>query len=129
MANLNRIILVGKLAAEPDSRVTVNGLPVTKFKLAVAQSFGANAIDYIDVIAWRKLAEESKDHLKNGQLILVEGRIQNRSFEGQNGQRQYVTEVVARSIVPFDLTAKAPKVANVAEEELADLESAEDLPF
>jgi single-strand DNA-binding protein len=116
------------LAAEPDSRVTVNGLPVTKFKLAVAQSFGNNAVDYIDVIAWRKLAEESKDHLKNGQLILVEGRIQNRSFEGQNGQRQYVTEVVARSIVPFDLAAKAP-VANVAEEELADLESAEDLPF
>ncbi|MBU0629981.1 MAG: single-stranded DNA-binding protein [Candidatus Margulisbacteria bacterium] len=134
MANLNRIILVGRLVEELDSRITVNGLPVAKFRLEVERSFGENAVDYIDVVAWRKLAEESKDRLKKGLMVLVEGRIQNRSFDGQNGQRQWVTEVVARSIVPLDKgqaakTRKEEAVAAVGDAEMADLEAAEDLPF
>jgi len=126
LANLNRIILVGRLVEEVDSRITVNGLPVAKFKLAVERSFGENAVDYIDVVAWRKLAEESKDRIKKGSLVLVEGRIQNRSFDGQNGQRQWVTEVVARSVVPLH---HAEAAVRVAEAEPTELEAAEDLPF
>ncbi|MBI5078515.1 single-stranded DNA-binding protein [Candidatus Saganbacteria bacterium] len=100
LANLNRIILVGSLTADAETRATIEGIPVSKFRLAVNRpaANGASETDFIDVVAWRKLAEASAEHLKKGQLVLVEGRIQNRSFEDQTGQRRWITEVVAKGL-------------------------------
>lgn len=105
LANLNRIILIGRLTADPELRSTTEGLPLAKFRLAVdrpATSRGENGADLIDVVAWRELAEVCGQHLKKGQLALVEGRIQNRSFEDQAGQRRWVTEVVAKNMTELE---------------------------
>lgn len=146
MANLNRIILIGRLTADPESRTTVEGLPVTKFRLAVSRPrFGQSegGTDFVDVVAWRRLAEVCGQHLKKGQLVLVDGRIQNRSFEDQTGQRRWVTEVVAGTMTMLEKTSTSPDDGNVgaspvqssvavhdADEELVDdSELASDLPF
>lgn len=101
MANLNRIILIGRLTADPEVRFTVEGLQIAKFQLAVdrfAQEGAPKQVDFIDIVAWRRLAEVCGQYLKKGKLVLVEGRIQVRSFENEGGQRKWATEVVARSI-------------------------------
>ena len=145
MANLNRIILIGRLTADPELRSTNDGLPVAKFRLAVdrpATSHGENGADFIDIVAWRGLAEVCGQHLKKGHLALVEGRIQNRSFEDQSGQRRWVTEVVAKNMTELEKgpgslrqssgqagVKEEAKVA-VAEEEVIDDSGLEgDLPF
>lgn len=106
MANLNRIILVGRLVADPEARATLNGIPVAKFRLAVNRPQGTGT-DFIDVVAWRKIAEFCGDLLRKGQLILVEGSIQVRSFEDQTGQRRWTTEVVAKSVQLMEKGAAA----------------------
>lgn len=130
MANLNRIILVGRLTADPETRNTMDGLPMAKFRLAVNRA--QNGTDFIDVIAWRRLAEVCADLLKKGSLILLEGRIQNRSFEDQSGQRRWVTEVVARSMQMLEKTRSqnsAVETAPQTEEVVEDIDLASDLPF
>lgn len=97
MANLNRIILVGKLTADPEARTTMDGIPMAKFRLAVDRQ-PQSGTDFFDVVAWRRAAEVAGDRLKRGSLVLVEGRIQIRSFEDQSGKRRWATEVVARSV-------------------------------
>lgn len=131
MANLNRIILVGRLTADPLSRATSEGLPMTKFRLAVNRPQGG--ADFIDIIAWQKLAEVCGEYLKKGQLVLVEGRIQIRSFEDQSGQRRWVTEVVARNMQMLEKSKVAghesPVEERVDEEVEDDTDLASDLPF
>ena len=106
MANLNRIILVGRLTADPEGRSTADGTAVTKFRLAVDRPLSGvkreDNTDFIDVVTWQRLAEVCAQYLKKGRLVLVEGRIQNRSFEDQTGQRRWVTEVVARSMTMLE---------------------------
>jgi single-strand DNA-binding protein len=126
LANLNRIILAGKLTADPDSRSTMDGLAMAKFRLAVARpNIGQGGTDFIDVVAWRKVAEDCGDKLRKGQLVLVEGRIQNRSYDDQTGKKRWVTEVVARNVVTLGKSSVAPAQAGESVEE--DLSS--DLPF
>ncbi len=131
MANLNRIILVGRLTADPEARSTMEGLLMAKFSLAVNRPFGGT--DFIDIVAWRKEAEICRDYLKKGQMILVEGRIQVRSFEDQAGQRRWATEVVARSIQMMEKSQSQaehqPVQVATNNEPEDDLGLAEDLPF
>jgi single-strand DNA-binding protein len=146
LANLNRIILVGRLAADPDSRSTVEGLPVTRFRLVVERPFGGqgeSGADLIDIVAWRRLAEICGQYLKKNQLVLVDGRIQNRSFEDQSGQKKYVTEVVAKTMTMLEksngsrvtsnevpvASAKDHDEAGPDEEVVDDNDLASDLPF
>lgn len=125
--------MVGEIATAPESRVTVGGLPVAKFKLNVERPFGSAGADVFDVIAWRKLAEDSAPILKKGGIVLVEGRIQNRSFDDQSGQRRWVTEIIAKDIKPMEkksgTAAKAATSAPVAEEIVEDTDLASELPF
>lgn len=114
MANLNRIILVGRLTADPEGRSTADGTAVTKFRLAVDRPVSGvkreDNTDFIDVVTWQRLAEVCVQYLKKGRLVLVEGRIQNRSFEDQTGQRRWVTEVVARNMTMLDVQSPKSKV-------------------
>jgi single-strand DNA-binding protein len=139
MANLNRIILIGNLTSDPEVRFTVEGLQIAKFQLAVdrfAQENSPKQTDYIDIVAWRKLAEICGQYLKKGKQVLVEGRIQVRTFENESGVRKWATEVVARSIKLLGGAVKeqpaGPAVPETADEvpgveELPEEES--DLPF
>jgi len=139
MANLNRIILVGNLTGDPESKFTVEGLPRQKFQLSVkrfAKEGAPPAVDLIDVVALGKLAEASGNFLKKGRLILVEGRIQVRSFEVAGGQRKWATEVVAKNIQMMDasagagskeaLAAPSEDIPTLTEEAMGE---EEDLPF
>jgi len=99
---MNRVILVGRLTKDPELRYTPNGVAVATFTLAVNRSF-TNAqeereADFINVVVWRKPAENTANFLKKGSLAGVDGRIQTRSYEGQDGKRVYVTEVMAESV-------------------------------
>ncbi|GAA0334711.1 single-stranded DNA-binding protein [Bacillus carboniphilus] len=99
---LNRVVLVGRLTKDPDLRYTPSGVPVATFSLAVNRTFtnqqGEREADFINVVVWRKPAENVANFLKKGSLAGVDGRIQTRNYEGQDGRRVYVTEVVAESV-------------------------------
>lgn len=99
---MNRVVLVGRLVKDPDLRYTPNGVPVATFTLAVNRNFkkenGEQEADFINCVVWRKPAENAANYLKKGSLAGVDGRIQTRNYEGQDGKRVYVTEVLAESV-------------------------------
>ncbi|EJR28893.1 single-stranded DNA-binding protein [Bacillus mycoides] len=98
---MNRTILVGRLTKDPDLRYTPNGVAVATFTLAVNRPFmnqGQRESDFISVVIWRKQAENVANYLRKGSLAGVDGRIQTRNYEGQDGKRVYVTEVLAESV-------------------------------
>ena len=99
---INRVVLVGRLTKDPELRYTPSGVPMARFTVAVNRPFsnqqGEKEADFIGCIAWRKQAENLANFMRKGSLIGVEGRIQTGSYEGQDGKRVYVTEVVAESV-------------------------------
>lgn len=99
---LNVVVLIGRLATEPELRYTPSGVPVCSFLLAVQRSFtnreGEREADFIRVVSWRKLAETCGNYLEKGRLVGVRGRIQVRSWETEEGQRRTASEVVAEEI-------------------------------
>ncbi len=95
---LNRVILIGRLAQEPELRYTPNGTAVCNFTIAVNRKFNREEADFINVVAWRGLAENCASYLGKGRLAAVEGRLQVRSYETQEGQKRRVTEVVADDV-------------------------------
>jgi len=107
---LNRTILVGRLVKDPELKYTPNGIAVSTFTLAVNRTFsnqsGEREADYINCVVWRKPAENVANFLKKGSLAGVDGRLQSRSYEGQDGKRVYVTEVVADSVQFLDTRNK-----------------------
>ncbi len=103
---LNKIILIGRLVADPQLRYTQSGIAVTNFTLAVNRSFvsqsGEREADFIDIVTWRKLAEICANHLNKGRLVAVDGRLQIRSYDDQNGIRRKAAEVVADQVQFLD---------------------------
>ncbi len=101
---LNKIILIGRLTHDPELRYTASGIPVGgHFSLAVdrppfTNQQGERETDFIDIVVWRKLAEVCTNNLGKGRLVAVEGRLQIRSYETQDGQRRRVAEVVAENV-------------------------------
>lgn len=99
---INRVILVGRLTKDPELRYTPSGVAVATFTLAVNRPFtnqqGERETDFINCVVWRKQAENVANFLRKGNLAGVDGRLQTRSYEGQDGKRVYVTEVVAESV-------------------------------
>ncbi|MFH1542278.1 MAG: single-stranded DNA-binding protein [bacterium] len=128
MANLNRIILIGRLTADPESRSTMEGLPMTKFHLSVDRPQGG--ADLIDIVTWRNIAEAASQTLKKGNTVLVEGSIQIRTFNDQAGQKKWATEVSAKNFRLIDSTkVSAPARPEQNEDVVDDSELASDLPF
>ena len=100
MSSLNKIILVGSVSSNPESKASSNGTAMLCFQLTVdrpqSQSAPVQKQDHFDVIAWGNAAETAQLFLQSGSMVVVEGRINNRSFETESGQRKYVTEIDAR---------------------------------
>ncbi len=103
---INRVVLVGRLTKNPEFRTTSNDVNVATFTLAVNRTFtnanGEREADFINVVVFRRQAENVNNYLSKGQLAGVDGRIQSRSYENQEGKRVYVTEVVADSVQFMD---------------------------
>lgn len=99
---MNRVILVGRLTKDVELRYTPSGQAVATFTLAVNRTFtnqqGEREADFLNVVVWRRQAENAANFLKKGSLAGVDGRLQSRSYEAQDGKRVYVTEVVAESV-------------------------------
>lgn len=103
---INRVILVGRLTKNPEYRQTPNGVSVATFTLAVNRPFtnsqGEREADFINVVVFRRQAENVNNYLSKGSLAGVDGRIQSRSYENQEGRRVFVTEVVADNVQFMD---------------------------
>ncbi|SFL74424.1 single-strand DNA-binding protein [Gracilibacillus orientalis] len=99
---LNRVVLVGRLTRDPDLRYTPNGVAVANFTVASNRPFtnqqGQREADFINCVVWRRQAENLANYMNKGSLVGVDGRIQTRSFDDQEGKRVFITEVVAESI-------------------------------
>jgi single-strand DNA-binding protein len=99
---LNRVILIGRLTRDPELRYTPTGVAVTQFTLAVDRPFSNNQnereADFIPVVTWRQLAETCANYLRKGRLAAVEGRIQVRNYDNNEGRKVYVTEVIADNV-------------------------------
>lgn len=96
---MNRVLLVGRLTRDPELRFTQSGTAVTRMTLAVDRPFtnaqGEREADFIDVVTWRKQAETCAEYLKKGYMAGVDGRLQVRTYEAQDGQKRRAWEVVA----------------------------------
>jgi single-strand DNA-binding protein len=130
---LNRVVLIGRLVRDPELRYTPNGVATCGFTLAVDRSFvnqrGERETDFIDIVTWRKLAETVASHLTKGRLVAVDGRLQIRSYETQEGQKRRVAEVVADDVRFLDWPDKGRDGVGIASGSGPDLGQDEDLPF
>ena len=103
---VNKVILVGRLCTDPELKYTPSGVAVANFRIAVDRTFsnaqGERETDFIDVVAWRQSAEFVDQYLSKGRLILIEGRLQVRQWQTQDGQRRRSTEVVADNVRALD---------------------------
>lgn len=99
---MNKVILIGRLARDPEMRTTASGTPVTRFTVAVSRPFSGNGgergTDFIGCIAWRRQAENIAKYCTKGSQVAVEGRIQTGSYDGQDGQKRYTTDIVADNV-------------------------------
>ena len=99
---MNKIVLTGRLTANPELRYTTSNTAVTSFTLAVDRSFknesGNKEADFINIVAWNKKAELIHQYLKKGDLIGISGRLQVRKYQNERGENRYVTEVVADEV-------------------------------
>lgn len=99
MVAYNRVVLAGHLTRDPEIRVTQSQIPVCSFGLAVNRVRSKNEeVDFFDVTAWRELGENVANYKKKGDPVLIEGRLQYRSWEDQDGNRRSKVDVVADSI-------------------------------
>ena len=98
--NLNKVILGGRLTADPELKQTPNGVSVTSFSIAVQRRFAnrndaqAQTADFINIVAWRQQAEFICRFFKKGRPILIEGALQSRSWTANDGTKRYATEVI-----------------------------------
>ena len=99
---MNKVFLIGRLTRDPELRYTGNNTAVASFSLAVQRNFtnqaGEREADFFNISVWRKQAENVKNYLSQGSQVAIEGRLQTRSYDDANGQKRYVTEVVADNV-------------------------------
>lgn len=132
--SLNKIFLIGRLVADPDSRQTPSGVPVTTFRIAVDRDrknkeTGEREADFVTIVAWRSTAEFVSQHFTKGRMAVVEGRLQIRPYTDKDGNKRNATEVVAENIYFGDSRPQQEQTPAVTDDfsELDDSDG--DLPF
>lgn len=105
MASLNKVMLIGNLGSDPEIRYTASQTPVANFNIATSERWTdktsgerKESTEWHRIIVWGKQAEHCKEYLRKGSSVYVEGRLQTRSWDDQNGQKRYTTEVVANTV-------------------------------
>jgi single-strand DNA-binding protein len=133
MANLNKVMIIGNVGSDPEMRYTPAGNPVTSFRVATNRFYSTpdgerkQETEWFTVVTWNKLAETCNQFLTKGKLVYVEGRLQTRSWEGQDGQKRSKIEVVANTVKFLDRQATT---ATLPEETVPQDEiQPEDLPL
>jgi len=132
---LNNVVLVGRLVAAPSLKYTPgNGTPVATFTLACDRPFknsaGEREADFINIVTWRKLAENCANYLQKGSLAAVTGRLQIRSYEDSNGIKRKVAEIVADNVRFLDSRKKQEEDSRPEDVDTSDVDISEgDVPF
>ncbi len=136
---LNKIMIIGNVATDPEMRYTPNGNPVTSFRMATNRAYTTSdgerheETEWFTIVAWNRLAEQCNQYLSKGRRTYVEGRLHSNTWEGQDGQTRFNNEIIANQVVfldtaqggqPSETEAAAP--AEVAESADVDVEN---LPF
>ena len=112
--SLNKVQLIGHLGADPELRYTANGVAVATFSLATNESYKGDddtwqeRTEWHNIVAWRRSAEIASEYLAKGRQVYIEGRLQTRSWEGQDGVKRYTTEIVARDLILLGGRGDAP---------------------
>lgn len=127
---INKAILQGRLTKDPELRHTGSGTPVCNFTIAIDNGYGENkTTDFINCVGWNKTAELIQKHFIKGKMIIVEGRIQTRTWDGQDGKKNYSTDIIVSEFSFCD--SKKDTVQEVTEDtgfEMID-EIPSDMPF
>ena len=156
---MNKVFLIGRLTRDPELRYTSSNIAVATFSIAVDRNFsnaaGEREADFINIVVWRKQAENVKNYMHKGSQVAIDGRIQTRSYDDTDGKKRYVTEVVADNVqfldskgsrdasaptsapepTPYDFASQPePKTSDVKNDPFADFGnnieiSDDDLPF
>lgn len=129
---MNKVILVGHLAIDPEVRYTQTGKAVASFRLAVNKRFShnkQNTADFFTIIAWQKLAEICGNNLIKGSHVLIEGFLQTRTYDAKDGSKRYVTEVVAQNVEFMGKKAATQSNENPADSLGSELPPDEEIPF
>ena len=152
---MNKVFLIGRLSRDPEFRHTTSGMPVCQINVAISRPVGQGKepeTDFINVVVWNKQAENVSKYLAKGRQIAIEGRIQTRNYDNNEGKRVYVTEVIASNVEflgsandqtrntqqfndnPFDTDVSSQETANLDNDPFASFGekveiSDNDLPF
>jgi single-strand DNA-binding protein len=133
----NKAFLIGNLTRDPELRYTPSGIPVARFAIAVNRPAAknsknaANEVDFINIVAWRRLAEICGEYLKKGRPVFIEGRLQIRNYE-KNGEQKTMTEVIADGMQMLGRREDAPRSSGSApasDTGHASPAGEEDIPF
>ncbi len=112
---MNKVFLIGRLVRNPELRYTSSNIAVATFSLAVNRPFadqdGERGTDFINIVVWRKQAENVKNYLNQGSQVAIDGRLQTRSYDDQNGNKRHVTEVIADNVQFLDTKASREQIA------------------
>ena len=137
--SLNKVMLIGRLTADPELKQTQSGVPVVTFSIAVNRRFTKQGeqpqADFIRITAWRQQAEFVSRYFSKGKAIFVLGALQNRNWTDQNGQKRYDYEVVADEVSFVESKASSDRnnqeiaITPITTPELEDLSDDDDLPF
>ena len=135
MVGLNKVIIIGNVGTDPEMRFTPNGNPVTSFSIATGRTYTTpegerkQETEWFNVVTWNRLAEQCNQFLTKGRMAYVEGRLRTRSWEGQDGQKHWRTEIIANSVLFLDRRpAGAPPEAGGEGGADEDVEPS-DIPF
>jgi single-strand DNA-binding protein len=144
MASVNKVILIGNLGKDPEIRTTPQGTSLARFSLATTSTWkDASGVkqertEWHDIVAWEKLAQICGEYLHKGKMVYVEGSLQTRSWEDQNGQKRYKTEVKASNVVMLSRREEGARASAAPAREVADAPEApvasgaaydDDVPF
>ena len=126
---MNKVILTGNLANDPESRTTASGVAQCSFRLAVQRRFanasGVREADFLPVVCWRNTAEYASKYLIKGRRVAIEGSIHTRSYDAQDGTKRYVTEIIAENLEILERSeAKNAAPAEAAADTVAKAEAA-----
>ena len=117
MRGLNRVQIIGNLGRDPEMRYTPNGKPVTSFTVAVTRQWTkpegerAEKTEWFNIVAWDRLAEICGQQLTKGSLVYVEGRLETRSWESENGQKHFRTEIIANEMIILERRGRVTEEA------------------
>lgn len=153
---MNKVFLIGRLTRDPELRYTSSNIASATFSIAVNRNFanqnGEREADFINIVVWRKAAENVKNYLTKGSQVAIDGRIQTRTYDAQDGTKRYVTEVVADNVQfldragsagnemiqdnasPYDFSSNNSSTTNVSSDPFSDFGSSieiddNELPF